>query len=159
MICDTVWVILNEELNVSWQHGKEFYFMNTCDICTHRHNKNKVLNKREIKGYLESKLGFLLLQWNTMTKKQVGEERVYLVCNSVLAIPGCQLVCTWNELQSRIGGLTYDPDLEAGRYKFLTWILAWRSWGMVAMKPWRLRQGDLFFSCLHLLASTSVGVY
>ena len=24
------------------------------------------------------KSGFLLLQWNTMTKKQVGEERVYL---------------------------------------------------------------------------------
>jgi hypothetical protein len=46
---------------------------------------------------------------------------------SVMAGPGCQLDSIWNELQSRIGGLTCDPDLEAGRYKFLTWILAWRS--------------------------------
>jgi hypothetical protein len=45
----------------------------------------------------------------------------------VMAIPGCQLDYIWNELQSRIGRLTCDPDLEAGRYKFLTWILAWRS--------------------------------
>lgn len=45
---------------------------------------------------------------------------------------------------------------KAGRYKFLTWILAWRFWGKVAMKslglgkvvhafnPKRLRQGDLW---------------
>jgi hypothetical protein len=45
----------------------------------------------------------------------------------VVAIPGCQLDYLWNELQSRIGGLTCDPDLEAGRHKFLTWISAWRS--------------------------------
>ena len=45
----------------------------------------------------------------------------------VVAIPGCQLDYIWNELQSRIGRLTYDPNLEAQRYKFLTWILAWRS--------------------------------
>ena len=44
----------------------------------------------------------------------------------VMAIPGCQLDYIWNELQSRIGRLTCDPDLEAGRNKFLTWILAWR---------------------------------
>lgn len=37
----------------------------------------------------------------------------------VLAIPGRQLDSSWNELQSRIGGLTYDSDLEIGRYKFL----------------------------------------
>jgi hypothetical protein len=42
-------------------------------------------------------------------------------------IPGCQLDYIWNGLQSRIGSLICDPDLEAGRYKFLTWILAWRS--------------------------------
>jgi hypothetical protein len=47
--------------------------------------------------------------------------------SSVMAIPGCQLDSIWNELQSRIGGLTCDPDLKAGRHKFLTWILAWRS--------------------------------
>ena len=40
---------------------------------------------------------------------------------SVVAIPGCQLDYMWNELQSRIGRLTYDPNLEAQRYKFLTW--------------------------------------
>ena len=39
---------------------------------------------------------------------------------SVVAIPGCQLDYIWNELQPRIGRLTWDPDLEAGRYKFLT---------------------------------------
>jgi hypothetical protein len=36
------------------------------------------------------------------------------------AIPGCHLVYIWNELQSRIRGLTCDPDLEAGRHKILT---------------------------------------
>jgi hypothetical protein len=44
----------------------------------------------------------------------------------VVAILGCQFDYIWSELQSRIAGLTYDPDLEAGRHKFLTWILAWR---------------------------------
>jgi hypothetical protein len=34
---------------------------------------------------------------------------------SVVAIPGCQLDYIWNELQSRIGRLTSDPNLEAGR--------------------------------------------
>jgi hypothetical protein len=53
---------------------------------------------------------------------------------TIMAIPDCHLDSIWNELQSRIGGLTCDPDLEAGRHKFLTWILAWRSWGTVAMK-------------------------
>ena len=38
----------------------------------------------------------------------------------VVAIPGCQLDYIWNELQSRIGRLTYDPNLEAQKYKFLT---------------------------------------
>jgi hypothetical protein len=51
-----------------------------------------------------------------------------------VAIPGYQLDYIRNELQTRIGGLTCDPGLEAGRHKFLTWILAWRSWGIVAMK-------------------------
>ena len=46
---------------------------------------------------------------------------------SVMAIPDCQLDFTWNELQARIEGLPCDPDLEAIRHKFLTWILAWRS--------------------------------
>ena len=34
---------------------------------------------------------------------------------NVMAIPGCQLDCVQNELQSRIGGLTCYTDLEAGR--------------------------------------------
>ena len=33
----------------------------------------------------------------------------------VVAIPGCQLDYIWNELQSGIGRLTSDPNLEAGR--------------------------------------------
>jgi hypothetical protein len=33
----------------------------------------------------------------------------------VVAISGCQLDYIWNELQSRIGRLTSDPNLEAGR--------------------------------------------
>jgi hypothetical protein len=45
----------------------------------------------------------------------------------VVAIPGCQLDYIWNELQFRIGRLTRDPELEAGRYNFLAWISAWRS--------------------------------
>jgi hypothetical protein len=73
-----------------------------------------------------------------------------------VATPGCQLDYIWNKGQSRIGGLTCDPELEAGRHRFLTWILAWRSWGTVAMKslgpgkvvhtfnPRRLRQGELW---------------
>ena len=62
----------------------------------------------------------------------------------VVAICGCQLDYMWKELQSRIWRLTCDPNLEAGRYKFLTWILALRSWGLVAMNPRKLRQGDLW---------------
>ena len=34
----------------------------------------------------------------------------------VVAIPGCQLDYIWNELQSSIGRLTSDPNLEAGRF-------------------------------------------
>ena len=37
-----------------------------------------------------------------------------------MAILGCQLDYIWNELQSRNGGHTCDPDLEAGRHKLLT---------------------------------------
>jgi hypothetical protein len=34
---------------------------------------------------------------------------------SVVAVPGCQLDYICNELQSRIGRLTSDPNLETGR--------------------------------------------
>jgi hypothetical protein len=34
----------------------------------------------------------------------------------VVALPGCQLDCIWNELQSRIGRAISDPNLEAGRF-------------------------------------------
>jgi hypothetical protein len=34
-----------------------------------------------------------------------------------VVIPGCQLDYIWNELQSRIGRLICDPNLEAGRKK------------------------------------------
>ena len=63
---------------------------------------------------------------------------------TAVAIPGCQLDYIWNELQFRIGRLTCDSNLEAKRYKFLTWILTWRSWGMVTMNSRRLKQGDLW---------------
>ena len=43
-------------------------------------------------------------------------------------------VCGAASLQCGIGGLTCDPDLEAGRHKFLIWILPWRSQGTVAME-------------------------
>lgn len=32
-----------------------------------------------------------------------------------MTILGCQLDYIWNELQSRNGGYTWDPDLEVGR--------------------------------------------
>jgi hypothetical protein len=74
----------------------------------------------------------------------------------VKTIPGCQLDYIWNELQSRNGGHTCGPYLMAGRHRFLTWILTWRSWGIEAMKclgegkvvhafnPRRPRQSDLW---------------
>lgn len=40
----------------------------------------------------------------------------------VVAIPGCQLDYIWNDLHSRNGGHTRDPDLEAGRHRLLTRI-------------------------------------
>jgi hypothetical protein len=40
----------------------------------------------------------------------------------VVAIPGCQLDNIWNELQSRIGGLTSDPYLEAWRSLSGSWF-------------------------------------
>jgi hypothetical protein len=61
----------------------------------------------------------------------------------IMAIPGCQLDYIWNELESRIRSLNCDPDLEAGKYTFLTWILAWRSRGIVALIPRRLRQVNI----------------
>ena len=52
----------------------------------------------------------------------------------VMAIPGCQLDYIWNELQSRHGGHTCDPDREARRHSPRNRILAWRSWDTVFMK-------------------------
>lgn len=40
-----------------------------------------------------------------------------------MPVLGCQCDCVWNELQSRHGGRTCDPDLEAGRHRLLIWIL------------------------------------
>lgn len=36
----------------------------------------------------------------------------------VMAILGCELDYMWNELQSRIGKLTFDPDLRLGDTNF-----------------------------------------
>ena len=50
------------------------------------------------------------------------DEHTVLFCQviwlePVTAVPGCQHDHIWNELQSRNGRLTCDPDLEAGRYR------------------------------------------
>ena len=55
---------------------------------------------------------------HTHTHTHIHSDLLALPC--VVAIPGCQLDCIWNELQSRTGRLSCDSDLEAGRYKFLT---------------------------------------
>jgi hypothetical protein len=52
------------------------------------------------------------------------------------------LYLEWTTIQNWKDQITCDPNLEAGRYKFLTWILH-RDWGIVAMNHGRLRQGDL----------------
>jgi hypothetical protein len=56
--------------------------------------------------------------WNCLSRGSKGK---------VMATPDCQLDYIWNELQSRIGELTYGLDLEAGRHEFMIWTLAWRS--------------------------------
>jgi hypothetical protein len=61
-----------------------------------------------------------------------------------VAIPGCQLDYIWNELQSRIGRLTCDPNLEAGRYKFLTWILRHCGYEFQKIKIGRPLSSNLF---------------
>jgi hypothetical protein len=40
----------------------------------------------------------------------------------VRAIPGCHLDYIWNKVQSRNGGHTSDPDLEAERHRLLAQI-------------------------------------
>jgi hypothetical protein len=47
--------------------------------------------------------------------KHISLEDTKEIIVVVVAIPGCQLDYIWNELQSRIGRLTSDPNLEAGR--------------------------------------------
>jgi hypothetical protein len=37
----------------------------------------------------------------------------------MMAVPAFQLDYTWEELQSRNGRYTCDPDLEAGRHRLL----------------------------------------
>ena len=44
-----------------------------------------------------------------------GIPQLKILYIAVVVIPGCQLDYIWNELQSRIGKLTSDPNLEAGR--------------------------------------------
>jgi hypothetical protein len=43
--------------------------------------------------------------------------------HNVMVSPGCQLEYTWNKLQNRKEGHTYNPDSEAGRHRLLTQIL------------------------------------
>jgi hypothetical protein len=53
--------------------------------------------------------------------------RVTELLTTVMGIPSYQLHYVWKELQSRNGGHTCDPHLVAGRHRFLTWILSWKS--------------------------------
>ena len=63
--------------------------------------------------------------------------------NPVMAIPGCQLDYIWNELQSRIGGLTCYPNLETGRHKFLDLGVAiLRHSGHEKLRLWGWRDGS-----------------
>jgi hypothetical protein len=56
-----------------------------------------------------------------LTPRKLSEGIPYVAPYAyAMAIPGCQLDYTWNDLQSRTGRLTYDPDLETGSHKFLT---------------------------------------
>ena len=71
---------------------------------------------------------------NVFIRRVVGREEIYVhvkrpevKLDIVVAIRGCQLYYISNELQLRIGRLTSDSNLMPGRYKVLTWILAWRS--------------------------------
>jgi hypothetical protein len=91
---------------------------------------------------------------------QVGEfedpKQAHLPANYLywLFLAVTWLYLEWTTIQN--WKATCNPDLEAGRHKFLTWILAWRSWGLVAMKnlgpgkivqtfnPRRPKQGDLW---------------
>jgi hypothetical protein len=66
-----------------------------------------------------------------MTLLLFHEDMRYYLCQVgkrwiIVAIHGCQFDYIWNE-QSGVGRLTSHPNVEDGRYKFLTWILAWRS--------------------------------
>jgi hypothetical protein len=89
-----------------------------------------------VSGWVESCPFFSLTSPCAPTPKLGAgkEDNIPQLEEHVMAIPRCQLDYIWNELQSRIGGLTYDPNLEFGRHKLLTWVLAWSSWGIVAMK-------------------------
>jgi hypothetical protein len=55
--------------------------------------------------------------WQRACSNFFGQiQKIYTTLKaSVVAIPGCQFGYIWNELQSRIGRLTSDPNLEAGR--------------------------------------------
>jgi hypothetical protein len=64
----------------------------------------------------------------------------------MMAIPSFRLDYILNELQSRNGGHTCDPDLETGRHVFLTRILTWdntfliqilRHSGHEKFRPWQ----------------------
>jgi hypothetical protein len=64
------------------------------------------------------KLGVAKTTSNPRTERDRQQRRIIGVHQprpSVVAIPGCQLDYIWNELQSRIGRLTSDPNLEFGR--------------------------------------------
>jgi hypothetical protein len=73
-------------------------------------------------GYMASLETSSLTTWspgcpNTPEKQGSDLKSHLMMMIGVVAIPGCQLDYIWNKLQSRIGRLTSDPNLEAGSHR------------------------------------------
>jgi hypothetical protein len=104
----------------------------------HNKNNNNVKNTRS----------------SVLARVLLGHEPSTVSRSIVMAIPGCQLDYVWNELQSRIGGHTCDPDLDAGKHisDLDLGMEILRHSGLKSLgpgtvvhpfNPRRLRQGDL----------------
>jgi hypothetical protein len=100
-------------------------------LCKHHgdlYMHERVIDVQQMPGTLctgQSLLGRLLPSSSCLRSTETAPD-LEAEMPTVVATPGCQLAYIWNELQSRIGRLTCDPD-QTGRYKSLTGILAWRS--------------------------------
>jgi hypothetical protein len=77
----------------------------TDHIISHNAGLNRYKNIEIIPSILSDHHGLRLIFSNNINNTK----------QTVVAIPGCQLDYICNELPSRIGRLTIDPNLEAGR--------------------------------------------